>query len=159
MECLMQTKSGAQILLEYCSGALEPEAAAEVAGNAEICQGCKRTIEAQREVWETMDRWIAPAVSHDFNKHLYARIARENESPRWRQWIRRVTQPVVPYALWKPAALAAACAVLAVGFLVHAPGTTETNVQMDSQHVDIEQVANALDELDVLSPPGSSSAM
>jgi anti-sigma factor RsiW len=159
MECLTQSKNGAETLLDYCSGALEPAAMSEVTKHIESCDDCRRAVTAQRDVWETMDRWIVPPVSHDFNKHLYARIARENESPRWRQWIRRVTQPVVPYSLWKPAALAAACAVLAVGFLVHAPGTTETNVQMDSQHVDIEQVANALDELDVLSPPGSSSAM
>jgi hypothetical protein len=61
--------------------------------------------------------------------------------------------------LWKPAALAAACAVLVVGFVVHVPGPAESNAQIESQHVDIEQVANALDELDVLTPPGSSSAM
>ena len=159
MECLMQSKSGAQTLLDYCSGALEPAAAAEVARHAEICQGCKRTIEAQREVWDTLGRWTAPAVSQNFNTRLYARIARENETPGWRQWIRRVTQPALPYALWKPAALAAACAVLAVGFLVHVPRPAQTNPQMDTGLVDIQQVANALEELDVLMPSGSSSAM
>jgi anti-sigma factor RsiW len=159
MECLMQSKNGAETLLDYCSGALQPAATAEVTKHMESCGECMRAVAAQREVWETMDRWIAPPVSTEFNTRLYARIARENESSRWRQWIRRVTQPVVPYALWKPAALAAACAVLVVGFMVHTPQPAETGAQTESQHVDIEQVANALDELDVLSPPGSSSAM
>jgi anti-sigma factor RsiW len=159
MECLMQAKSGAQTLLDYCSGALEPAAAAEVERHSEICDSCRRVIDAQREVWQTLGQWTAPAVSRDFNARLYARIAQENEAPRWRQWIRRVTQPALPYALWKPAALAAACAVLAVGFLVHVPQPAQTIPQMSTDRVDIEQVANALEELDVLMPSGSSNAM
>jgi len=164
MECLKQSKNGAETLLDYCSGALEPAATADLARHLDSCEDCRRMVAAQREVWETLDRWTAPPVSSDFNTRLYARIASENELPRWQQWIRRVTRPVVPYALWKPAALAAACAVLVVGFVVHTPTPAETGAQIesqhsDSQHVDIEQVANALDELDVLSPPGSSSAM
>jgi anti-sigma factor RsiW len=161
MECLKQAKSGAQILLDYCSGALEPAAAAEVERHTETCDGCRQMIEAQREVWETLGQWTAPAVSQNFNARLYARIAQQNETPRWRQWIGRVTRPAVPYALWKPAALATACAVLAVGFLVHVPPrpAVQTSPQMSADRVDIEQVANALEELDVLMPSGSSSAM
>ena len=152
-------KSGAQTLLDYCSGALEPAAAAEVERHAEICEKCRLVVEAQREVWDRLGQWSAPAVSQDFNARLYSRIAQENEAPRWRQWIRRVTQPVLPYALWKPAALAAACAVLAVGFLVHVPRPAQNSPQMSTDRVDIEQVANALEELDVLMPSGSSNAM
>ncbi len=159
MECLKQSKNGAETLLDYCSGALGPAAAAELKRHIEICEDCRRAVDAQREVWEALDTFAVPPVSPDFNTRLYARIARENEAPRWRQWIRRVTQPAVPYALWKPAALAAACAVLVVGFLVNAPKPAGTQSQMVAGRVDIEQVANALDELDVLSPAGSTSAM
>jgi anti-sigma factor RsiW len=159
MNCFTQVKSGAQILLDYCAGTLEPAAAAEVNLHVESCDECRRVAEAQREVWETLGRWTAPAVSQDFDARLYARIARENEIPRWRQWIGRMTRPALPYALWKPAALAAACAVLAVGFLVREPGVPAKGVQIQSHPVDIEQVANALEELDVLTPSGSSSAM
>ncbi len=159
MDCLMQAKSGAQTLLDYCSGALEPGAAAEVERHTQSCADCKRMVDAQREVWESLSHWTAPAVSQDFNARLYARIAQENEAPGWRQWLGRITRPAVPYALWKPAALAAACAVLVVGFLVHVPQPVQTSPHMDAEQVDIEQVANALEELDVLAPPGSSSAM
>jgi anti-sigma factor RsiW len=134
MECLMQARSGAQTLLDYCSGALEPAAAAEVERHSEICETCRRVIDAQREVWHTLGRWSAPAVSQDFNARLYTRIAQEN-------------------------ALAAACAVLAVGFLVHVPRPVDSSPQMSTDRVDIEQVANALEELDVLMPSGSSNAM
>jgi anti-sigma factor RsiW len=158
MDCVKRTKSGAETLLDYCSGALEPARTAELERHIENCPECFRAVEAQRELWETLDRWKAPVVSADFNARLYARIARENETPAWRRWMRRLTQPAVPYALWKPAALAAACAALAVGFLVSTPPVMHAPVpasQMETEHVDIEQVANALEELDLLMPPAS----
>ena len=159
MDCLTYSPNGAQTLLDYCSGALEPAAAAEVTRHIESCNECRRLVNGQREVWETLGQWTAPAVSQDFNTRLYARIAEENQDSGWQQWIRRVTRPALPYALWKPAALAAACAVLMVGFLVHEPRVADNAVQIESPHVDIEQVANALEELDLLTPSGSSSAM
>lgn len=163
MECLRSSKSGAEILLDYCSGALEPGQVAEVTRHIENCAECASAVEAQRELWETLDRWKAPAVSADFNQRLYARIARENEAPLWRRWVRRLTQPATPYAWWKPAAVAMACAVLTLGFLVETPHATEApapaaNAQIESEHVDIEQVANALEELDLLMPSTPSSS-
>jgi anti-sigma factor RsiW len=160
MDCLTHSHNGAQTLLDYCSGALEPAAAAEVTRHVESCDDCRRVVNAQREVWETLGQWTAPAVSEDFNTRLYARIGQENQDPGWRQWIRRMTRPALPCALWKPAALAAGCAVLVVGFLVHEPRVADNGPQIETQqHVDIEQVANALEELDLLTPSGSSSAM
>jgi anti-sigma-K factor RskA len=169
MECLTSTKSGAEILLEYGSGTLKPEVAAEVERHIENCEGCRRLTQAQGEVWETLGRWTPPAISQDFNARLYARIAAEHQAPRWRQWLNRVTRPAVPITLWKPAALATACALVLVGFLALDPNASEHNAQpagvsagasMESGRVDIDQVANQLDELDVLMPAGSSpSAM
>lgn len=163
MECLTNTKSGAEILLEYVSGTLEPGKAAEIGRHIENCESCQRVVMAQRELWETLDRWTPPAVSTDFNTRLYARIAEENAAPAWRRWLHRATHPVLPLALWKPAAVAAACAALAVALLVHQPHAAQTSphsAQMDGRRVDIEQVANTLDEMDVLMPaPSSSSAM
>jgi anti-sigma factor RsiW len=156
MECLTSTKSGAEILLEYGSGTLKPEVAAEVERHIENCEGCRRLTQAQREVWETLERWTPPAVSSDFNARLYAKIAAENQTPRWRQWLNRVTRPVLPIALWKPAALAVACALVVVGFLALDPHAAQQNVQpgvsAETGRVDIDQVANQLDELDVLMP-------
>jgi len=163
MECLTSTKSGAEILLEYGSGTLEPGKAVEIDRHIENCESCRRLVAAQRDVWERLGQWTAPAVSTDFNARLYARIAKENQAPRWRHWMQQWTRPALPYALWKPAAVAAACAALAVALLVHEPRATETNphsAQMEGGRVDIEQVANTLDEMDVLMPaPSSSSAM
>ncbi len=164
MDCLRNAKSGAETLLDYCSGALKPAHVAELERHIENCAECRSAVEAQRALWETLDQWKAPAVSADFNARLYAQIARENEAPQWRRWVRRLTQPAAPYALWKPAAVALACVVLTVGFLVempgerHAPHAPSANAQIETEQVDIEQVANALEELDLLTPPTPSKA-
>lgn len=163
MDCLKKSKSGAQILLDYASGALDPGRHVELERHAEICAECKAMIDAQRELWETLDHWTAPAVSTGFNARLYERIAEEQKAPLWRRWMLRLTQPAVPYAFWKPALAAVACGVLAVGYLVDTPGAVHRpapakTVQVETQHVDIEQVANALEELDLLMPSTPSGA-
>ena len=107
------------------------------------------------ELWETLDQWTMPAVSSDFDSKLYARIASENSQPAWRKWMRRVFQPVTPVAFWKPVvSLAAACAVLTVALVVHTPERTNDVAvkQVHAESVDIEQVAKALDDLEILTP-------
>jgi len=162
MDCLKNANSGAEILLDYCSGALDSARAAELERHIENCAECSRVVDAQRQLWSALDTWKTPVVSADFNARLYARIVEEKQAPRWRQWIRRITQPALPYALWKPAALATACAVMAVGFLVDVPRLTHPpakgTTQVETQHVDIEQVANALEELDLLMPASPAPA-
>ena len=82
MECLKQAKSGAQILLDYCSGALDPAATAEVERHAETCDGCRRMIDAQREVWETLGLPVEQCVEYvdsspdmrEFQSRLFSRI-------------------------------------------------------------------------------------
>lgn len=165
MDCLHSQKGGAEILLDYCAGALGAERAAEIEKHLRDCPACMRAVKAQREVWETLGQWHAPEVSGDFDARLYARIGGETSAPAWSRWLRRLTRPVVPYAIWKPAALAVACAVLVAGFLVHAPHQTsytsvpasQAAAQTDGDHVDIEQVANALEELDLLAPSPSGA--
>lgn len=154
MFCMMRSNEGAQILLDYCARSLDPLRAAEVERHIEMCAECRALVEKQTELWETLDQWTAPAVSPNFDARLYARIAREQAAPAWRKWARRIFKPAVPIAVWKPVvSLAAACAVLAVALTVHpaAPHSTPTP-QVHADQVDIEQVAKALDDLDLLAP-------
>jgi anti-sigma factor RsiW len=138
-----------EILLNYSAGALDAARAAEVARHVEACADCRRVV----EVWQTLDHWTPPAVSRDFDTRLYARIAEENAAPVWRRWALRIFQPAIPVAIWKPAvSLAAACAVLAVGLVVRTPSPTDQTKQVRVENVDIEQVANALDDLEILTP-------
>jgi anti-sigma-K factor RskA len=153
MFCMTQSKEGAEILMDYCARTLDPVRKAEVDRHIEVCAECRGMVESQTELWETLDQWQTPPVSPSFNARLYARIAGEEAEPGWRKWARRITHPAEPVAIWKPAvSLAAACAVLAVALTVHAPQPHNPTPQMHADQVDIEQVAKALDDLDILTP-------
>ena len=161
MLCLKNTKEGAELLLDFCAGSLAPAQAVELERHIASCGECRDLVEAQTAVWEMLERWPAPPVSPNFNARLYARVA--EESSGWRKWVPGVLQPVVPYSIWKSAALAAACAVLVIGFLAPSLHHRETAAQVDADKadkVDIEQVANTLEELDMLTPaPTPASKM
>jgi hypothetical protein len=162
MECPIHNEA-AEIVIDYCAGALESNRKSEFERHLRDCADCIRVVNAQREVWETLDRWTPPAVSDNFDARLYARIAQENSAPAWVRWMRRVFQPPVPMAAWKPAvSLAAACAILAAGLVVRAPHPADNPApmhEMHAEHVDLEQVQTALDDIDVLMPAASSGAM
>jgi len=153
MLCLTQSKKGAEILLDYCARGLDPVRMAELERHLEHCAECRGAMEQQLRLWETLDEWKAPAVSPDFDARLYARIARDQSAPAWKRWARRLLQPAAPVAMWKPAAsLAAACAVLALALTVHTPQPHSSVPQVHADQVDIEQVAKALDDLDIITP-------
>ncbi len=116
-------------------------------------------VDAQREVWNALGEWTPPAVSGDFDARLYARIRQEETIPTWRRFARSLFSPPVPWAFWKPAvSLMAACAVLAVGLMVRVPERSDVTVRVDK--VNIEQVEQALEDLDMLTPgPAPASAM
>ena len=155
MECVTKIKDSAEVLMDYGSGALSAARVAEVDRHIEDCEACRQLFAAQRALWLEMDQLAAPEVSGNFDARLYARIAEEDAAPAWRRWTRRLFAPAVPVAIWKPAvSLAAACAVLTVGLMVRTPGASEkVQQQVRADHaVDIEQVADALDDLEMLSP-------
>jgi anti-sigma factor RsiW len=157
MNCLSKMKEGAELLLDYCAGTLAPARVADIDAHIGTCAECRRVVDAQRDIWRALDQWTPPEVSPDFDKRLYSRIKEEQAAPVWSQWMRRLFQPAVPVPFWKPAmSLAAACAVLAVGLAVHTPEPRDPVSQIHADHVDIEQVANTLDDLELLTPPPSS---
>lgn len=156
MNCLSELKEGAELLLEYCAGSLASTQKVELDRHIEHCAECRRVVESQREVWQVLDQWAAPEVTPGFDAKLYAKIASEEAAPAWKQWLRRVFHPAVPVPVWKPAvSLAAACAVLAVGLAVHPQPAADSSKQVHAEHVDIEQVANTLDDLELLTPSPS----
>src|SRR5580704_2245694 len=121
MICPTETAND-EILVDYCAGTLDTDRAAEFARHMQACEACRRVVEAQSEVWGALDSWTPVEVSPDFDARLYARIAQESAAPPWKQWLRGILPPAVPFPLWQPAVpLAAVCAVMAAGLLVHAP--------------------------------------
>jgi anti-sigma-K factor RskA len=162
MTCAIKSKNGAQTLTDYCAGALDAAAAAAFETHVSECAECRRVVDAQREVWNALGQWTPPAVSNDFDARLYARIRQEETIPAWRRFARNLFSPPVPWAFWKPAvSLTAACAVLAVGFMVRVPERSDTvkaRVIEKIDKVDIQQVEKALEDLDMLTPAGPAPA-
>ena len=156
MDCLHNNKQGAEILTEHLAGTLDRTRAAELERHTRDCPDCRRLL----EVWDRLDDFHAPAISEDFDHKLYARIANEARMPWWR----RVWLPTASLwrPLWRPALpLAAACAALVLALLVRNPdaqdGVKEVRIEQ-SASPEMEQVVQALDDLELLSPVNSDPA-
>jgi anti-sigma factor RsiW len=175
MDCIKNNKRGVEILTDYCAGILDPAVAFEIDTHIAQCAECLKMVEAQRMVWEMLDVWTPLEVSRNFDARLYARIAEEQAEPLWRQWLRRVFLPPTPYRLWKPAvSLAAAGAVVGMALIVGVPGVgvpdkmpfahpapsayknTTVQAKASSEEIDLEQVQQALDDMELLTPVGQS---
>src|SRR5262249_52087742 len=101
-----------------------------------------------------------------------ARIARERELPAWRRWLSGSFTPL-GMPVWKPAlAGAVACVALAVGILqfsqkpsiVHEGGTPvmvspDQSKTAQADRVDVDQLEQALEDLDMLAPQPAASRM
>jgi len=176
--CIKNDKRGVEILTDYCAGILDPAVAIEIDTHVEQCAECRKMVEAQRVVWEMLDAWTPLEVSRNFDARLFARISDEQAEPGWRQWLRRLFVPATPYRFWKPAvSLAAAGGVVALALAV-LPGviperdlgqtayktayksaykSTAVQASMSgSEEIDLEQVQQALDDMELLTPVGQT---
>jgi hypothetical protein len=93
-------------------------------------------------VWERLDEFAAPEVTPGFDARLHARIAAEAARRPW--WYRLLWPPIAPVAA------AAAAAVAALVLYLHPVGTPKAPKQASSS--EIEQVAQAVDDLNLLTP-------
>lgn len=144
MICLKDNTQGAEILVDYCAGALDAIRAAELEAHIHECAGCRSDVEAQSEAWKALDVWPPIEVSPGFEARLEARITDASHS-WWRatQWTR-----------WLP--VSAAAAALAAILLIWNPGSkqpTDGGDKMDVK-IDVQQVQQALDDMDLLMPVG-----
>jgi len=171
MDCIKKNKNGAEIVTGFCAGTLDPSLAQEIGEHIAQCSECRGEVEAQRGVWDVLDAWTPVEVSGDFDARLYARIAAEQSGPAWLRWLQRTFQPATPLLrekmLWWKAgvSLAAAGAALSLALLIgHLPNRTEVIEQKAtvakslpaSEDVDLQQVQQALDDLDILTPASQS---
>lgn len=132
-------------ILAYTAGTLEPGAQIEFERHLAECEACRSLAADQRAVWESLDCWKPAPVSPDFNARLYRAIGEEAKLPWWQRLARTdwrwVFRPAMP--------VAAACAALAIGFLIKQPIATHYAPASD-QKVSIEQVERALDDMDMM---------
>ena len=136
MTCLRDNLKGADLLMGYLEGTLSAEERAELDSHAMECVECRGLLAVQGMLEEQV-----PEVSADFDARLYARIQREEQKKWWR-------------LLWRPAIpLAAAAAVLVVMFVARTPvAPVDDPKQASVDRVEIEQLEQALDDLELLMP-------
>jgi hypothetical protein len=152
MNCPMESRENAQLLLDYCARKLEPEWEAKLEGHVATCGACGEFARRQRAVWEALDGWEAAPVSTDFDRRLYRRI--EAQVSWWDLLVRPLLSPfrtVTPRRTL--AGAAAACLLLTAGVLLEHPAISPAPVPNEMAQVDTvqpEQVERTLDAMEML---------
>lgn len=134
MICLSKNEQGAELLAGYLAKTLDAAGVAELDRHFGTCADCRGLV----SVWERLDEFNAPEVTPGFDARLYARIAAgEARVSAWRRWL-----------LWPPVApVAAAVALAALVLFIRPPDAGK-----QSSTAEIELVAQAVDDLDLLIP-------
>jgi hypothetical protein len=148
MNCPLETRENAQLLLDYCTRRLEGEPAAALQRHIAACAACREFADSQRAVWKALDSWEAAPVSADFDRRLYRRIEVQVS------WWELLVRPFRPLPQWRslPAA-AMVCMLLIAGVMLDrsavspAPGPTD---MAQVEPVQPEQVERTLDTMEVL---------
>ena len=146
MDCPIRTQENTHWLLEYSAGRLDREHAALLARHVETCQECARFVEGQQRVWSALSQWEVDPVSAGFDRRLYRIIDAQPVS-----WKDRLFRPLQP--LWRPVIpLAAACLLIVVGVVLHAPQATPRPAasQVAVEKNEAEQVERTLDDMQML---------
>ncbi len=135
MECQVRPREDAAVLMDYCAGKLDPQAAVALEEHFAVCGDCRKWIEAQRAVWTALEGWMAPPVSAGFDRRLYERLEMEERRPSW--WSALGMRPALSLA---------GISVLAVGLLL-------TRVPQQQAHADLsdaDRIEKALDDAEML---------
>src|ERR1022692_2486991 len=151
MNCPLQTRDNAQLLLDYCTRKLEPESVAILERHIALCSACQEFASRQRAVWEALDAWEAAPVSRDFDSRLYRRIEAQVS---WWDILRRPFRPLSHAMLWRGVpATAMACLLLMAGVILQRsaiPPTPAPNDMAQADSVQPEQVERTLDAMEML---------
>ena len=148
MNCPLETRDNAQLLLDYCTRKLEPESVAILERHIALCGACREFAAGQRAVWEALDAWEAAPVSRDFDSRLYRRI---EARVSWWEALRR---PFRPAMLWRSLpATAMACLLVMAGVMLQRSAVSPTPAAKDTAQVESvqpEQVERTLDAMEML---------
>jgi hypothetical protein len=148
MNCPLETRDNAQLLLDYCTRKLEPESVAILERHMALCSACREFAGRQRAVWDALDSWEAAPVSPDFDSRLYRRI--EDRVPWW-EILRRPFRPAV---LWRGVpATAMGCLLVIAGVMLQRSAVSPPPVPNDTAQVESvqpEQVERTLDAMEML---------
>jgi hypothetical protein len=148
MNCPLESRENAQLLLDFCTRKLEAEPLAILERHIAMCGTCREFASGQRAVWQALDAWEAAPVSADFDKRLYWRIEAQIS------WWDLLLRPFRPVTLRRSLpATAMACLLVMVGVILERPTVSPVPAANDMVQVDSvepEQVEHALDTMEVL---------
>ena len=158
MQCPINHRK--EVLLDYISGRLPAEARSAVETHAVDCPPCQEFLAEQGALWSTLDSFESPAVSGDFDKRLYARIASQEKASFWWKVWQRIFESGEPWS-WRPAIAASAVFAIVMAVVLirpvgvpHGNGGDATKVEsIRSAGIDVpdvEAVEAALEDLEML---------
>jgi anti-sigma factor RsiW len=145
MKCPLEFDCSSELIVGYGARTLDSEAAAAFERHLDSCTACCKLVAAQKAVWAALDEanddGFELPVSPDFDRRLFQRIE-EAENRSW--WLWRALVPVT------------ACLALATLLLLRHPDSARTpQIQPPQPAVQIEQVKQALDDMDLLDQLGA----
>ena len=97
MNCPIENKVDAELLLSYSARRLDPKSAAALEAHMATCPACRDFRDQQQALWKTLDQWEARPVSLDFDRRLYRRIEEHEQIGWWRR-----TFGPLGSMLWQP---------------------------------------------------------
>ena len=135
-------------MLKYAAGGLDAASGEAVERHMEACGPCREFVAGQRAVWAALDRWETPPVAEDFDRCLYARIARESS------WWDRITRlfSSAPIRRGLPVAAAAGLVLVAV-LVINRPKPVELAPRVAVQQVEPlqpDQVDSTIQDMEML---------
>ena len=86
MRCPMESREGADLVLDYCARRLDTEKTAWFERHLAGCASCRELVAAQKQVWEALDYWDALPMPRNFDRRLEWRIEAEER----KQWFHRM---------------------------------------------------------------------
>jgi anti-sigma factor RsiW len=149
MKCPIENREGEELLLNYISGALDSQEAASFDQHMLTCAACREFAHGQKAVWVALDLFEPAAISADFDRRLYQRIAKVS----W--WDRLVDSFRSPLLAYRGLPIAAAAALLVVAGVIYerpstAPAKPQSPLSAEVQTLQPDQVQHALDDMEML---------
>lgn len=146
--CPLQADDSGAVLLDFAAGRLQGAAAALIEQHLAICDSCREFVQAQKTIWAALDAWDSIEGSPNFDARLLARLEDERQ-PWWR------SLATTPTSGWRTAAsIAMAGVVIFAALLVRKPGPPVLLHDQAALEAEVEQIDQALSDLDMLKQLG-----
>lgn len=149
MNCPLETRETAALLVAHTARELEPDLAVRLERHIAECSACSDFLHRQKAVWEALDGWRPAPISADFDRRLYTRI---EELERQGSWWQRLTGPHGPVLLRQAMPIGATAVVLfAAGMLLDRSRVPAVDPQqVRAEMLQPEQVEHALDDMETI---------